>query len=285
LSSTAGSDINLGSFGFWSNNETMLGIHGYRTSAGNSWNTTAVGLSMDVDNTPRAGASLWLNANGNVGIGTTAPITPLHVQGTAQSSIVGTFASNNGNTAQIQSAGIALGVGGSTPWGQIWGTQSFAGTYQHGGLSFWTRNNEVMYQRMTIDYQGNVGIGTTAPCTASNAPANCKLSVAGAIQAKEVVVNTGWSDYVFAPSYRLKPLSEVATFIRANHHLPGIPSEAEVKENGVSLGEMQAKLLAKIEELTLHAIRLEQENRDLQARVARIEGRTPASAPASQGHN
>jgi hypothetical protein len=95
--------------------------------------------------------------------------------------------------------------------------------------------------------------------------------VAGGIQAQEVVVNTGWSDYVFQPDYHLRPLREVAAYIRENHHLPDIPTEAEVKENGVSLGDMQAKLLAKVEELTLHMIeaderskRDEERNKDLQ---------------------
>jgi hypothetical protein len=103
--------------------------------------------------------------------------------------------------------------------------------------------------------------------------------VNGTIGAKDVIVtNTGWSDYVFRSGYRLRPLSEVNAYIQANHHLPDIPSEAEVKEKGVSVGEMQTKLLAKIEEITLHMIqaddrnnRLEQQNRELQERIARLE--------------
>jgi hypothetical protein len=143
-------------------------------------------------------------------------------------------------------------------------------------------NNYV--QRMVIANSGSVGIGTTSPC-ATNPPANCKLSVSGGIQAQEVVVNTGWSDYVFQPTYHLRPLSEIAAYIQENHHLPGIPTEGEVKERGVSLGDMQAKLLAKVEELTLHMIEaderskrdeernktLEQQNRELQERIARLE--------------
>jgi predicted DNA-binding protein YlxM (UPF0122 family) len=58
-------------------------------------------------------------------------------------------------------------------------------------------------------------------------------------------------------------LSEVNAFIQANHRLPDIPSEAEVKEKGVSMGDMQAKLLAKVEELTLHMIQQERENREV----------------------
>jgi hypothetical protein len=134
---------------------------------------------------------------------------------------------------------------------------------------------------------GSVGIGTYNACASgqSTTPANCKLSVAGAIQAKEVVVNTGWSDYVFEPGYRLASLGEVADYIRANHHLPEIPSAKEVEEKGVSLGEMQSKLLAKIEELTLHMIQaeersdgLERENRDLRERMGRIEAGAPVRA-------
>jgi hypothetical protein len=127
-------------------------------------------------------------------------------------------------------------------------------------------------ERMRITRDGNVGIGTAVP--------QYKLAVNGTIGTKEVIVtNTGWSDYVFKPNYRLRPLKEIASYIKANHHLPEIPSEAEVQEKGVSVGEMQAKLLAKVEELTLHMIqaeerndRLEQENRKLQARLARLEG-------------
>jgi hypothetical protein len=127
-------------------------------------------------------------------------------------------------------------------------------------------------QLMTIKMNGNVGIGTTNPGT-------YKLAVEGNIGARDLIVtNVPWSDYVFRPGYRLRPLSEVNAYIQANHHLPDIPSEAEVKEKGVSVGEMQSKLLAKVEELTLHMIqaddrnnRLDQQNRELRDRIARLE--------------
>lgn len=62
-------------------------------------------------------------------------------------------------------------------------------------------------------------------------------------------------------------------YIQAHRHLPDIPSEAEVKEKGVSVGDMQSKLLAKIEELTLHMIQQDKENRELRERIARLETR------------
>jgi len=107
------------------------------------------------------------------------------------------------------------------------------------------------------------------------------LHVAGTIGAEEVIVSATGADYVFQPDYPLSPLNEVATYIEQNHHLPGIPSAKEVRVQGVNLGEMQTKLLAKIEELTLHMIhmdernaRLEQQNAELQKRIAEIEQRS-----------
>ena len=140
-------------------------------------------------------------------------------------------------------------------------------------ITFGTWSGAALAERVRIDGSGNVGIGTANP--------QSKLAVNGTITTKEVVVTaTGWSDYVFQPAYRLRPLTEVAAYIKENHRLPEIPSEAEVQQNGVGLGEMQAKLLAKIEELTLHMIQadernngLEQKNRELQERMARFEER------------
>lgn len=84
LGSTAGDELALASLGCKDeHNNTSLGIRARRTTNGNTWNTTAIGLGMDVDHTVRAGASLWLHANGNVGIGTDVPQKRLHVKGNA----------------------------------------------------------------------------------------------------------------------------------------------------------------------------------------------------------
>jgi len=68
-----------------------------------------------------------------------------------------------------------------------------------------------------------------------------------------------WYDHVFYPDYELRPLPELEQYIKQNHHLPEIPSAKEVQENGIDLGNMQGKLLLKIEELTLYILDLQKQ--------------------------
>lgn len=75
-----------------------------------------------------------------------------------------------------------------------------------------------------------------------------------------VASESQWADDVFQPSYKLKPLKEIESFIRQNGHLPGIPSAREVVQNGIDAAQMDAKLLSHIEQLALHAIEQKMEN-------------------------
>lgn len=102
-------------------------------------------------------------------------------------------------------------------------------------------------------FADRVGIGTVAP------DARYMLSVNGAIRAKEVVVESGWADFVFEDDYKLRSLREVESYIKKNGHLPEIPSAKEVQENGVKVAESVTKLLHKIEELTLYTIAQQKE--------------------------
>lgn len=104
-------------------------------------------------------------------------------------------------------------------------------------------------------------------------PTDYRLVVGGKILAEEVRIKLikDWADFVFHPNYRLTTLPEVARYIRSHQHLPDMPSATDVATTGISLGEMQAKLLRKLEELTLHAIEQHQNITALQARLHELE--------------
>ncbi len=93
-----------------------------------------------------------------------------------------------------------------------------------------------------------------------------RLYVAGSMICEELVIKlqANWADYVFSPSYKLRPLSEVKTFIAENNHLPDVPAACEVEENGVATGEMLTIQMKKIEELTLYLIQMEERIKELE---------------------
>jgi hypothetical protein len=214
-------------------------------------------------------------SSGNVGIGTLTPGATLQVVGSGQA----INSVSNGGAGAVKYSFVGYAVGS----GAIANTGIYA--YASGGSSNYGvrivspnsgANNFAIYADATAPsyFAGNVGIGAGA-----TNPVH-PLQVAGTIGAQEVIVSSTGADYVFAPNYYLKPLTEVARYIEANHHLPDIPSADEVKQKGIGVGEMESKLLAKIEELTLHMIRseerndrLERENHELREAVQDIKER------------
>lgn len=123
--------------------------------------------------------------------------------------------------------------------------------------------------KMAIQRNGNVGIGTTNPGT-------FRLAVSGKIAANEEVRvfsagTINFPDYVFDPAYKLPNLFDTELFVKANRHLPDVPSAAEVERDGMSLNEMNIILLKKVEELTLYMIEMKKENKELQERIEKIE--------------
>lgn len=115
-------------------------------------------------------------------------------------------------------------------------------------------------QRLYIDNTGKTRIGTPSLTT----PGTYKLYVETGILTEKIVVavanSVNWADYVFDTDYKLMPLTEVASFVQKHHHLPNVPAATDVVKNGLDLGMMDAKLLEKIEELTLYLIEQNKQN-------------------------
>jgi hypothetical protein len=183
-------------------------------------------------------SQMMLNTNGNLAVGYGTPPERLSV-----------FTSSNSfgliHTDNIITVGTYVGAGGG-----------WFGTKSNHPLYLFTNNGG---SSLSILTNGNVGIGTVTP--------GYKLSVNGSIQSKEVRVETGWADYVFDHNYSLQPLSEVEQFIQTNKHLPGIPSADNIRKNGLAVGEMQTKMMEKIEELTIYVIELEKQINELKLKA------------------
>lgn len=136
-----------------------------------------------------------------------------------------------------------ISTGGNILATNIGGTSAGIGTFSNTNMRIFCNSASRIFIAAAT---GNVGIGTDNP--------TYKLSVLGNIRSTEVVVETGWADYVFDEHYQLNPLTEVEKFIHQYKHLPNIPSAKEVEENGLHLGDTQKKMMEKIEELTLYLI-------------------------------
>lgn len=242
---------------------------------------------------------LSVNKGGNVGIGMISPQSKLHIKGLGSSINGGNNFQYNGDGLIIEASTgarnltkgaqiefvIPANTDGSNAWGQA-RIITVAGNLENGNATgkmiIGTRRafdklktgSEWFYgDDIVIDQIGNVGIGTLYPKE--------KLSVYGQIRATEVKVqSTGWPDYVFKNDYSLLSLTNVANYIKENGHLPEIPSASIVEKEGISIGEMNAKLLKKVEELTLYLIEkdkqvnhLEEANKILEKRINKLEAK------------
>ncbi len=218
-----------------------------------------------------------LGSNGYVGIGISNPVSLLHLNGRNEFRIGTDNSTGEYFSISKFDGGVAISsyedaTDANNGHGRIMFLNNGSKTtgLEKGGFIFKHIDGTVFLQ---IRNDGNVGIGTTTPQN--------KLDVAGTIRCTEVkVVALPWSDFVFHPTYKLRTLGEVEQFIKANNHLPEIPTESEVKQHGVGLGEMNAKLLQKIEELTLYMIeqnkkieRVEEQNNLLMKEVEQLKAK------------
>jgi hypothetical protein len=263
LGLNAGDRINLfstenqcGHFNF-----AFVNIYSYRNDAGDSWYTTSTRIENNIDGSQKGfiefnpkglvgglalgtnnAQHLIINEGGNVSVGTTNAAAKLNVN----------FFNPDG---VIPQNGLLLQTNG-----------------------FYTEDNaKNSYYLKTLDQgngavdfivkgNGTVGIGT-------DNIGSFKLAVNGSIGAHEIRVTwqDPFPDYVFDSKYKLRSLNSLENYINQNKHLPGVPSAVEVeKKGGIDLGQMNTKLLEKIEELTLYIIeinkkveKLELENKEL----------------------
>lgn len=243
---------------------------------------------------PRTNKNIYLaKSGGNVGIGTSSPGSKLHIingNGIVRAPQLGIGRFQDVESLplfEFQTADAdpdfgedALFVHGYRWGASVWftrgssggdrayariGSPGTAGWFQLFDASALTGGNvNVHLSASGTSYLngGNVLIGKT-----SQASTAYKLDVAGKMRADEIVVNTSgaYPDFVFHEDYKLKPLHELEKEIQSLKHLPGIPTAKEATENGIPLGEMQVKLLQKIEELTLYVIELEKEVKALKS--------------------
>jgi hypothetical protein len=217
---------------------------------------------------------------GNVGIGTGTTTSPGAALDVASGSVLARLGLN---VRTDPNSTITTYMSGPTT-----GTQSCNMIFQAnqgGGNAFWLTGANYYLKighaggseaatayPINIDYTGHVGINTLNT-------SGYTFNVNGTAVFDGVTVTTfasnnpkaaPWADYVFDKGYQLPSLQSLAAYIAANHHLDGIPTTAEVQKNGLDLGANQAKLLEKIEQLTLYTIQLQQQVDSLQTANAKI---------------
>ena len=195
--------------------------------------------------------NMRINSQGNIGIGTSSP----HVW-------------FSGKVLEISDNRPILSLESSGTLGTVVFTNNQINTTHYGefhlnhvydpNLSVLKFSSYPSGDILILRSDGNVGIGTAL----TNNPNDYKLAVNGTIGAKEVKIeinSSAWSDFVFNDSYKLRPIKEIENYINEKNHLPDIPTAKELEDNGLNLGEMDAKLLQKIEELTLYMIQMNKE--------------------------
>ncbi len=261
-------NIGQGAPGVASSTFTLEAVDGNSTNSSWTWITSTldnrISLSDDV-----AGAQRFIvdGTNGNVGIGPDdSPNALLHVNGNGNTNM---RVSNPGGTLEIGIANCAGCFASGTDVGdavlRIMGPQTnkmvfSTSTASGAGRSFEFRGGDVL---MTIEDNGQVLIGDASQLPVAPHD-DFRLAVDGKIVSQDLVVTSSWADYVFAEDYDLMSLEELRTFIKTNHHLPNIPAAKTIEEEGLQVGDMQKRMMEKIEELTLYILELEKKVQGLE---------------------
>lgn len=212
--------------------------------------------------------SMRIIGSGNVGIGVTAPVSTFQVGGFYQKTCIG----DAGGTGLTNGTGY-IGFNAARYNSSTWRLDGNAGA-DGGGIIYG-------------DLQGNINF---VPIESANGNAAAlftdaqvksritfQITPGGVTRAKQInIETTGWPDFVFSPSYQLKPLAEVKAYIDQHQHLPDMPAAADVEKEGINLGEMNKLLVKKIEELTLYLIEKDKQDKEKQAQIDQLKQRLDA---------
>ena len=231
-----------------------------------------------------------LNAATQIGFYTTG--TTAYVQTHTNTPMF--FATNNGQVQMTLSTAGNFGIGTTTPQtkldiatGRLRFTGS-AGANAPPGIEFTNASGNALsgfvgqYDDNTLGLYGFGGSGWGFLWDVNDASLRLgtpqkatgyMLNVGGKIIAEEirVLIQANWPDYVFEPDYKLRGLKDLEQYINQNKHLPGIPTAEEIKTDGHQLGDIQIKLLQKVEELTLYMIEADKKIKELQEHIITLE--------------
>jgi trimeric autotransporter adhesin len=236
-------------------------------------NVVAIGANSEVTQSN----SIILGKNANVGIGTTAPSNTLHIVSAAANTSglrLQNLTSASPATLLSQTKFLTVDASGNVVMASLNASAREATTVNNTSLSesYWALGNG----RLSRVGSEPVVIGSSI----SKLGGNYGLYVEKGILTEKVKVavknSADWADYVFAPSYKLRKLEEVESFIKSHGHLPGVPSADQVVADGVDVATMDAKLLEKIEELTLYMVDMKKEMNTLRQENAKLRQKNTA---------
>ncbi|MCX6303543.1 MAG: hypothetical protein NT040_01105 [Bacteroidetes bacterium] len=195
---------------------------------------------------------------GNVGIGTTAPVGKLDVHDAASNNTTLFITPNNVSIEDSSTLFMSEGADGQT--GMYWLYDGVGNQMELWGQYFGSKYGPHLLVNRD---NGNVSLGGTFA-------SGYKLSVGGKVICTELRVNAiaDWPDYVFKKDYKLMPLAQLGSFIDENGHLPNIPKAADVAKSGLEVGEMQRRMMEKIEELSLYIIGQQKQIDELKEKLA-----------------